>query len=176
VALLIWKVPPKADVFDRPLQDRGVLYPKLSFCAEVGGNQLKEINQVTELQALYEIVPWQEFQPKERLVLNPVFGEGSRLLGGADADLVLDEQLIEIKTVPKQTLTLETVRQLVGYALLANKYGVNGDGRDDTILRLGVYYSRTGMLHRFALGNCIDAENDHDVLNFLLSFSGLSLP
>lgn len=88
----------------------------------------------------------------------------------AGFDLALDDSIIEIKTVKEESLTIELVRQLVSYALLANKYGVNGDGNRDTIHRLGVYYSRAGYLHTFDLRECINAQHDHKVLEFLCGY------
>jgi hypothetical protein len=39
--------------------------------------------------------------------LNPDFGFASKLVGGADADIVLDSTLIDIKTVKAATLKPE---------------------------------------------------------------------
>ena len=38
------------------------------------------------------------FKPKNSVYLNPEFGSGSALVGGADADMILDGTLIDIKT------------------------------------------------------------------------------
>jgi hypothetical protein len=71
-------------------------------------------------------------------VLNPIF-YGSRLVEGADADLVVDGCLIEVKASGRSELRTEWLRQLAGYLLL---------DLDDTyrITSLGIYMARQGML------------------------------
>jgi hypothetical protein len=125
--------------------------------------------EIKELQALYGIVPWDQFQPEQRLILNPTFLIGSRLVGGADADILLDNVVLDVKTIKDQALSVGLVRQLVGYALLANQYGITGLDDRPSFARLGVYFSRAGVLHRFDLAEAI-APSDHDeVLSFLIS-------
>ena len=52
-----------------------------------------------------------------RMVLNPRF-KGSRDVGGADADLILDRCLFELKSTVKASISKVALYQLVGYALL----------------------------------------------------------
>ena len=129
---------------------------------------------ITELQALHGLIPWTSLRPQEWGVLNPRFGMGSRLMGGADADIAVDGCLIEIKTTVKIAPDLDIVRQLVGYALLANRYGI-GQGPDGVrIDTLGIYFSRAGHLFRFPLADCIAVEHHELVLDHL-SASGRPL-
>ena len=76
-------------------------------------------------------------------VLNPVF-EGSTDVGGADADLIVDGTLVDIKSTTKPNLDKATVYQLLGYLFLdyTNEYQVD---------ELGVYYSRTAELVRLPI-------------------------
>ena len=70
-------------------------------------------------------------------LLGPTF-EGSGYVGGADADLIMGGRLYDIKTTmdPRRGLP-ETIRQLIGYALL--------DWHDEYMIRdVGVYFSRQG--------------------------------
>ncbi|MED5374275.1 MAG: hypothetical protein VX899_24870 [Myxococcota bacterium] len=120
-----------------------------------------------ELQALYAEITWDAFVPAERCLLNPGFGEGSLIVGGADADLVLDDLLIDIKTTKDLRLRLKDVRQLVGYAILARAYGFNG-GPPEPIERVGIYYSRSGELVVWELDDCVDAEGESAVLEELV--------
>ncbi len=77
-------------------------------------------------------------------VLNPVFA-GSGDVGGADADLILDGCLLEIKTsVGKERLTRERLYQLIGYVLL--------DYNDEHCIRdLGIYFTRHAALLGWSL-------------------------
>ena len=68
-------------------------------------------------------------------VLGPTFA-GSPFIGGADADMILDKCLYDIKTTanPRNNLPAN-IRQLLGYLLLdwENEHGIN---------QVGFYFSR----------------------------------
>lgn len=122
-----------------------------------------------EIRALYAIVPWEEFRPRRVLRLNPTFGDGSELVGGADADLLVDDCIIDIKTVKESKLHVDYVRQLVGYALLANAYGVDGSRARIDVRRLGVYFARAGVVHRFEMEESIAPADELRVLRHFLA-------
>jgi hypothetical protein len=72
------------------------------------------------------------------VTLNPSFGDASVKLGGADADLVVDGRLIDIKS--KKVAEIERVElwQLLGYAM--------ADADDFlSIQEVGIYFSRHGI-------------------------------
>lgn len=62
-------------------------------------------------------------------ICNPSF-EGSRHVGGADADLILDGKLCEIKTTIRSSIDSSALIQLVAYALLdyENEYDLTAVG------------------------------------------------
>jgi hypothetical protein len=75
---------------------------------------------------------------------NPTFN-GSRDVGGADADLIKDGCLIDIKTtIDPASLNRAWVYQLLGYVLLdySDRYGLNA---------IGIYLTRQGCLIRWSL-------------------------
>jgi hypothetical protein len=74
-----------------------------------------EVAEVAELVA--RIPP--EIGLRGRVSLNPGFGDFSALVDGADADLIANATLIEIKTTKAAIIEKEMVRQLVGYLILA---------------------------------------------------------
>ena len=74
---------------------------------------------------------------------NPHFA-GSAAIDGADADLIVDHQLIEIKTTVKATLGRDWVWQLIGYLLLDWDDAHEISGR-------GLYSSRHGILVTWSL-------------------------
>ncbi len=80
------------------------------------------------------------------LLLNPTFGEASRSVAGADADLIVGDMLVDIKTTKNNTIKTEYLNQLLGYFLLARKQGAV-DPTLPIIHRIGIYYSRYGHLH-----------------------------
>lgn len=71
-------------------------------------------------------------------VLNPTF-EGSSDVGGADADMVIDGCLIDIKSTVQPKLDSEYLYQVAGYLLLDYTDRLN-------INTLGIYMARQGML------------------------------
>ena len=75
--------------------------------------------------------------------LNPTFS-GSRDVGGADADLVANGCLIEIKTTIERRLDRRWAYQLLGYALLDY-------GDDHHITEVGFYLSRVPALVKWDL-------------------------
>jgi CRISPR/Cas system-associated exonuclease Cas4 (RecB family) len=73
------------------------------------------------------------------LSLNPNFGIASLLVGGADADLISGDTLIEIKTTQAGVIERDHMRQLVAYACLAHAAGIS-------VRSVGVYLSRHSVL------------------------------
>ncbi len=75
---------------------------------------------------------------KKTAILNPSFS-GSPDVLGADADLIVDHCLIDIKTTISKSLDRQTLYQLVGYLLLdyGDEYAINA---------LGFYLSRIPAL------------------------------
>ncbi len=81
-------------------------------------------------------------------MLNPVF-EGSIDVGGADADLIIGQTLLEIKTVKYWKIQSQSaLRQLLGYVLLdySDQYKIK---------RIGMYMARQGVMLRWDLDTAI---------------------
>ena len=87
------------------------------------------------------------FSTSSECLLNPTFREASKLVGGADADLIIGDTLIDIKTTinPKRML-LDTWLQIIGYYIL-NMINNN----EYKIKNVGIYFSRHGMLRIFPI-------------------------
>lgn len=117
---------------------------------------------VTDLRAL----SWVFYDSQEGLVratrevaLGPIF-KGSRDIGGADADLILDGCLVEVKTTTTPKLRSKWVHQLLGYLLL--------DYPDEYAIRaVAVYMARQGELIRWELGELLGALGCEDGLQEL---------
>ena len=104
-----------------------------------------DTKDIKDLKNLVSLVDISQFKAKERCLLNPTFGKSSQDIGGADADLVIDNTMIDIKTIKNLEFTAETFRQLMGYYLLhLRENKAFGD-----IKHLGIYYSRFGLLWKF---------------------------
>lgn len=77
--------------------------------------------------------------PAEARICGPVF-DGSRQVGGADADFILDGALIDCKaTIRPERMSRAEIYQLAGYLLLdySNQHGIE---------KVGLYLSRQGAL------------------------------
>lgn len=73
----------------------------------------------------------------EDAVLNPTFDGSPYIVGGADADVILDSCLIDFKTTINAKIEGRALYQLLGYSLLdfSNQYGIQ---------RVGFYLPRQG--------------------------------
>src|SRR3989338_6727179 len=112
---------------------------------------------VADLENLIKIVNPKDFIAHKTCLLNPTFGKASELVGGADADLLIDNTLIDIKTTKYLRFDRAMLNQLLGYYVL---YTIGGIGSTDhKINRLGIYYSRRGELHALSVHDVI-GEND----------------
>jgi hypothetical protein len=103
---------------------------------------------VADLRALFRAIDDSHFLAKNICILNPKFGDASRLVGGADADLIIDGSLIDIKNTKIPQLDTRDLYQLVGYYLL---YGFAGVSAETEVLKhqvttLSIYYSRFAYL------------------------------
>lgn len=113
-------------------------------------------DDVDDLRRLLERVDMDTLQAKEICVLNPVFGKASQMVGVAgDADILLDDILLEVKTIQKLALRRDHFHQLIGYYLLACIGGVDGLETKPGIMRLGIYFSRHAELFTFPVSEVI---------------------
>lgn len=113
---------------------------------------------VKDLTKLLALVPEELFRAKKRCILNPTFGRGSLLVGGADGDLIVDDTLIDIKTTKHLTFEREFFNQLVGYYVLSCIGGID-DCAKGKIRHVAIYYARYGVLHRVCLSDCHKASD-----------------
>ncbi len=120
-----------------------VLYRTGSMHPELG-----EANpgDMQDLRNLISLVNPKMFQTKNACYLNPTFGYGSELVGGADADLIINDTLIDIKTTKFLSFRQEQYNQLIGYYILA-KLGKISKKDDVSISKIAIYFSRHGILH-----------------------------
>ena len=127
---------------------------------------LVDNQDVQDLKNLISAVDIQIFKAQERCILNPSFGQASQLVGGADADLIIDDMLIEIKTIKKFELTRDYYNQLIGYFTLyyleeKNLFRENPKKRLPLINKLGIYFSRYSYLHVIDVRHLISDDKFH---------------
>lgn len=100
---------------------------------------------VEDLVALLVIVPFDTLLHDKILFLNPTFGQASKLVGGADADLITGDMLVDFKTIKTGEMKAEYLDQLLGYFLLARRHR-QIDPTFPEIDRLALYFCRYGYL------------------------------
>lgn len=110
---------------------------------------------VADLQKLISLVNPDSFKVKELCLLNPTFGEASLLIGGADADLIIDNALIDIKTTTQLEFKRDHFNELIGYYTLYKIGGIPSAPVEPKIENLGIYYSRYGELYTFPIAGVI---------------------
>lgn len=131
-------------------------YFRSGFGAEYIGLHADE-DDINETKKQIELLNLEEFTAKNICLLNPTFGKASTLVGGADADMIIDDKLIDIKTTKKLTLSLNDFCQIIGYYIL---HEIDGDNENKKVRinQIGIYYSRFAYLFLFNIQDIIDKE------------------
>jgi len=106
-----------------------------------------EDSDIEDLRNLVALVDSKLFIAKRQCVLNPIFGKSSLIVGGADADFIFDDTIIDIKTTKYLKFERQSFRQLLGYFML----NLREDNMYGKINKLGIYYSRFGVLFTFLI-------------------------
>ncbi len=103
---------------------------------------------VDELLRLLAVVPFDRLVRPGRLLLNPTFGDASVRVGGADADLITGDLLVDVKTTKTCELKSDSLDQLFGYYLLARQ-ARRTDPAFPEVRSVGLYFSRFARLWEF---------------------------
>lgn len=133
----------RAVLYLAQLEPLGRRFVDDSYLDKIGNIEPKDIQ---DLRKLISLVKPELFTAQSVCLLNPCFGRASELVGGADCDLVIDDCLIDIKTVKDLKVKPEYFNQLVGYYVLFRIGGIDGQPGGHSIKRLGIYFSRHGYL------------------------------
>lgn len=128
-----------------PIYRAGYIDPKIGKVSK---------RDIKDLRKLISIVDPKLFKAKNLCILNPTFGKASLLVGGADADILLDDKLIEIKTTKHLKLRRNDYNQLIGYYILS-KIGIIALPKPE-IKNLGIYFARYGVLYTIPLETVIN--------------------
>ena len=110
---------------------------------------------IEDIKKQFSLIDEKLFRSEEICLLNPEFGEATRLVQGADADFLIDKKLIDIKTTKNLQLKLKDFCQMIGYLILHRIGGID-ERKDIEIDQLGIYYSRYGYLFLFDIKDLID--------------------
>lgn len=117
---------------------------------------IEHVEDIKDLRNLAKLVNPDDFKAQHHSILNPTFGRATTFVGGADADLIIDGTLIEIKTTKKLELSRDHFLQLMGYYSLYRIDGISEVSPTPQIDKIGIYFSRYGELHTFSLSDIVN--------------------
>lgn len=100
---------------------------------------------IQDLRNLINLVDENSFTANKICLLNPTFDKASDLVGGADADIVIDNQIIDLKTTKFLQLKEQDFHQLIGYYILSLLGGIDGYEGNLDIQTISIYFCRHGI-------------------------------
>jgi hypothetical protein len=131
-----------------------------------------EKKDMKDLRQLISIINPETIQAHHTCVLNPVFGPEASDLMRADGDIVIDDTLIDVKTVKDLKVDRKIFNQLLGYYTLYRIGGIRGMPSSNQINKLGIYFSRHGYLHTYQIDDIV---NESTYLDFIRWFKKRAL-
>ncbi len=119
------------------------------FRAGVGHENVGHVDDddIQDVKNLISIVNPDIFRANQLCLINPTFGGGSILVGGADADVLIDETLIDIKTTKNPSFQRAYFDQLMGYYALHQIGSIGELTPKPEIKKVATYFSRHAFLY-----------------------------
>jgi len=125
--------------------------------------------ELHELRELYLHLNPDDWRTDGSCHLNPTFGVASHAIGGADADAIIGDLLVDLKSTKTLVLTIDDWLQIVGYRVLSIlDQLVSGEIRTPT-KALGIYFARYGYLARWEANVVATEVAWHDAVVWLAS-------
>jgi hypothetical protein len=157
-----------------PLATQAVLLAKLDniYRAYQLDPELAEVDpdDANDVATLLGAVPFEMLSHPKVMLLNPTFGTYSSVAGGADADLICGDALVEVKTTKNPQLKPESIRQLLLYFMLASR--ARAEDRSFPVVRtLGIYFSRHAHLWRLPTKSITDHPEYPETEEWLIGFA-----
>jgi hypothetical protein len=89
-------------------------------------------------------------------------------VGGADADVLIDGTLIEIKTVKNFQIDRDHFNELLGYVILWELSRLGGDRHASRISKIAIYFARHAHLEVFEVRSLLNAKTFPSFLQWFL--------
>lgn len=147
---------------------------QLDFVYRSGRIVFSDVNNqdILDLENLIKVFKDKKpFSRNSTVYLNPTFGKASHKVGGADADLIINNTLIDIKTTKFLKFDQKMYNQIIGYYLLS-KIGTINNTTEIKLKHIGIYFSRHGLLYTLPVSVI---ESKTDIKKFLIWFMEISL-
>ncbi len=129
-------------------------------------------DDITDLKNLISIINNNDFNENSTYILNPTFNKASRLLKGADADFIIDDALIDIKSTKNFNLNRNYLNEIIGYYTLYRIGGISGLESDYKINKIGIYFSRHAYLHLINVEDFINEKRFPDFVKWFMHKAG----
>jgi len=127
---------------------------------------------VKDLCTLFKLFLRQKWHKNRRVVvLNPTFGKASEIVHGADADLVLDDILIDIKCTRHRQISREAFNQILGYYILYRIGGIENVPSRHKINHLGIYFARHAELISFSVNEFIPEKKLPEISDMFINMA-----
>lgn len=133
-------------------------------------------DDIQDLKNLLKAVDQKTFTSKKLCLINPTFGPASVLVGGADADLVINEAIIDIKTTKKFSLDRSAFDQVLGYYVLHQIAPIGELSPKPTITKVAIYFSRYGHLHVMPLDELINKKTFPEFVRWFKGRANAAFP
>lgn len=140
--------------YGKNLDEKATNYLFSEYIAKLGGDEyIKDISELIKLFVKGSVDSASELFGAKIVVFNQSLGN-SWLVGGADFDCIIASKkrliLTDIKTKTKP-LTMEDLRQIIGYALL-----YDGDKDIFKFTHIGIYHSRSGSFRSLPVESVLE--------------------
>lgn len=121
---------------------------------------------LNELELLISLVSEKTFLAKNLCRWNPNFGEASRMVGGAETDLIMDDSIIHIEMSEKLNLPRDVFNNLIGDYCLYKIGGASRIDKQHQIKNLGIYFSRYAYLHFIPIKTVLNGKSFQNYLKW----------
>lgn len=135
---------------------------------DIGLAEEETLQDVQDLRNLLRLYKMQPFHKNCHCVLNPHFGDGSALVGGADIDISVDDMLLEVKTTSCTSLKRIHFDQVFCYYILYLIGGIHPRGRVKKMKRIGIYYARHGKMWQAKISDIATEKQIETVKQYML--------
>lgn len=135
----------------------------------IGNESEVDIKDIAKLIAVAD----EHLKAKKVCIINPIFGDYSNtFIGYSEADLILDDTLIDIKVTKELSFTRQHFDQLIYYYILSLIYGVNNDIKGSKpIKNIAIYFARHGVLLKIPINDIADKKTFLEFKDWFMSYA-----
>ncbi len=126
---------------------------------------------IQDIRQLLDVLKEKDFKVREHCFINPTFGNGSILVEGADADLIIDDTLIDIKVTKNLVIERDYFNQIIGYYILSLIGGINEEEDYNPIKNIGLYFARHATLWKIPIDELADQKTIFEFRDWFVEYA-----